>query len=84
MIPVLRFPWPAESRKMASALVWGPFTKETTLIPVRGISLANPLPRESETFAAYLDLGYEFALIGSLDGYLAWVWAIIVPPGGSP
>ena len=30
----------------------------------------NPLTQESETFAAYLDLGYEFALVGALDGYV--------------
>jgi opacity protein-like surface antigen len=30
----------------------------------------NPLTQESETFAVYLDLGYEFALIGALDGYV--------------
>ena len=28
------------------------------------------LTQESETFTAYLDLGYEFALVGSLEGYL--------------
>ena len=39
----------------------------------------NPLTQESETFAAYLDLGYEFALVGRSMATLAWVWAIIVP-----
>jgi len=29
-----------------------------------------PLSEESETFAAYLDLGYEFRLVGALDGYI--------------
>ena len=29
-----------------------------------------PLFEESETFAAYLDLGYEFRLVGALDGYI--------------
>jgi len=29
-----------------------------------------PLAQESETFTVYLDLGYEFDLIGSLEGYL--------------
>lgn len=29
-----------------------------------------PLSEESETFAAYLDLGYEFRLVGGLDGYI--------------
>ena len=29
-----------------------------------------PLTQESETFTVYLDLGYEFALVGSLEGYL--------------
>jgi hypothetical protein len=28
------------------------------------------LTQESETFAVYLDLGYEFGLVGSLDGYV--------------
>jgi|MDSW01.1.fsa_nt_gb opacity protein-like surface antigen len=28
------------------------------------------LSQESETFTVYLDLGYEFALVGSLEGYL--------------
>jgi opacity protein-like surface antigen len=30
----------------------------------------KPLTQDSETFSVYLDLGYEFALVGSLDGYL--------------
>jgi opacity protein-like surface antigen len=34
---------------------------ETTLLP---------LSEESETFAGYLDLGYEFRLVGALDGYI--------------
>lgn len=29
-----------------------------------------PLTQESETFTVYLDFGYEFALVGSLEGYL--------------
>ena len=30
----------------------------------------NPLTQESKTFAVYLDLGYDFGLIGDLDGYV--------------
>ena len=30
----------------------------------------KPLTQESKTFAAYLDLGYDFGLVGDLDGYV--------------
>ena len=41
---------------------------ETSYNTVTGSKVS--LSQESETFTVYLDLGYEFALVGSLEGYL--------------
>ena len=48
----------------------GALYKRNDFDPSSRDEVNNPLTHGSETFAAYLDLGYQFALIGSLDGYL--------------
>ena len=52
---------------MAFALPRGPLQND---FDPSSDEVNNPLTHGSETFAAYLDLGYQFALIRSLDGYL--------------
>jgi len=48
----------------------GAIFKRNEFDPSSRDDLGNPLTQESETFAVYLDLGYEFGLVGSLDGYV--------------
>lgn len=48
----------------------GTLFKRNDFDPSSRYDTNKPLTQESRTFAAYLDLGYDFALVGSLDGFV--------------